>query len=105
LRDGTTTGRSTPFCRTLAALDAWQDRRGRRFPPSLRTFRRVLRVLDGGAAAAAFGIWLKGQVVSGLADAAALLIALDGKTVRGARTGDEKAPHLSLAPEHAAAKS
>jgi predicted transposase YbfD/YdcC len=81
----------------LAALDAWQDRRGRRFPPSLRTFRRVLRVLDGEAVAAAFGIWLKGQVLAGLADGAALLVALDGKTVRGARTGDGKAPHLLAA--------
>lgn len=81
----------------LAGLGAWQDRRGRRVPPSLRTFRRVLRVLDGEAVAAAFGIWLKGQVMSGLADAAVLLIALDGKTVRGARTGDGKAPHLLAA--------
>jgi hypothetical protein len=81
----------------LAALDAWQDRRGRRFPPSLRTFRRVLRVLDGEAVAAAFEAWLTGQVISGLADATPLLIALDRKTVRGARTGDGKAPHLLAA--------
>jgi len=41
----------------------------------------VLAALDGEAVAAAFGTWLIGQVMSGVADAAALLIALDGKTV------------------------
>jgi predicted transposase YbfD/YdcC len=81
----------------LAALGAWTDRRGRRVPPSRSTFRRVLRRLDGEAVAAAFGIWLKAQVVAGLADAAAVIVALDGKTVRGARTKDGKAPHLLAA--------
>ncbi len=81
----------------LAALGAWRDRRGRLVPPSLRTFRRVLGLLDAQAVAAAFGTWLKGQVTAGLADAATLLIALDGKTVRGARAGEEKAPHLLAA--------
>ena len=73
----------------LAALDARCDRRGRRVPPSASTFRRLLRLLDAEAAAAGFGTWLKGQVTAGLADAAALVIALDGKTVRGARTGND----------------
>ena len=72
----------------LEALDAWQDRRGRRIPPSLKTFRRVLRRLDAEAVGAAFGRWLTGQVLAGLADATALVVALDGKTVRGARTRD-----------------
>ena len=57
----------------------------------------MLGLLDAQAVAAAFGAWLKGQVTAGLADAAALLIALDGKTVRGARAGEEKAPHLLAA--------
>ena len=71
--------------------------RGRRVPPSRSTFRRVLRRLDAQAVAAAFGAWLKDQVLAGLADAAALVIALDGKTVRGAKAGGEKAPHLLAA--------
>ncbi len=33
-------------------------------------------------------------MLAGLADAAALVVGLDGKTVRGARTKDGKAPHL-----------
>ena len=81
----------------LEGLGAWRDRYGRRMPPSLKTFRRVLRRLDGQAVAAAFGGWLRAQVMAGLADAAALVIALDGKTVRGARTKDGKAPHLLAA--------
>jgi hypothetical protein len=81
----------------LAALGAWTDRRGRRVPPSRSTFRRVLRRLDGEVVAAVFGIWLKAQVMAGLVDAAAVIVALDGKTVRGARTRDGKAPHLLAA--------
>jgi predicted transposase YbfD/YdcC len=81
----------------LQALDARTDRPGRRVPPSASTFRRVLRRLDAQAVAAAFGAWLKGQVMAGLPDAAGLVIALDGKTVRGARSGDGKAPHLLAA--------
>jgi len=81
----------------LAALGAWTDRRGRRVPPSRSTFRRVLRRLDGEAVAAAFGIWLKARVMAGLADAAAVIAALDGTTVRGAGTKDGKAPHLLAA--------
>lgn len=43
--------------------------------------------------AAAFGGLAESQVMAGLADAA----ALEGKTVRGATTGDDKAPHLLAA--------
>jgi predicted transposase YbfD/YdcC len=80
----------------LAAVGARWDRRGCRWvAPSLATFRRVLRRVDATAVAAAFGAWLAGQVASaGLAD---LVIALDGKTLRGAKTGQDKAPHLLAA--------
>jgi hypothetical protein len=81
----------------LQAPGARRDRRGRLVPPSLSTFRRVLRKLDGQALAAAFGAWLTAQVLADLADAPSLVIALDGKTVRGARDKDGKAPHLLAA--------
>ena len=81
----------------LAALDARCDRRGRRVPPSPSTFRRLLRLLDAQAVAAASGTWLRGQVMAGLADAAALIIALDGKTV------PRSAWPASLAPRPAGA--
>jgi predicted transposase YbfD/YdcC len=80
----------------LAALGAWRDRRGRLVPPCLKTFRRVLSRLDAEAAAAGFAAWLTGQVLAGL-DPAAVQIALDGKTARGARSGDKTAPHLLAA--------
>jgi predicted transposase YbfD/YdcC len=66
-------------------------------PPSLSTFRRVLRALDGQALSAAFGAWLTARVLAGLQDAPSLVIALDGKTVRGAKGRDGKAPHLLAA--------
>jgi len=47
--------------------------------------------------AAGFETWLKGQVMAELADTVALIIALDGKTVRGAKTKDGTAPHLLAA--------
>ena len=81
----------------LEALGARRDRRGRLTAPSLSTFRRVLRKLDGQALAAAFGAWLSAQALAGPADASSLVIALDGKTVRGARGKDGKAPHLLAA--------
>jgi len=40
---------------------------------------------------------LSAQAMAGLADASFPVIALDGKTVRGARTRDGKAPHLLAA--------
>jgi predicted transposase YbfD/YdcC len=81
----------------LQAPGAWRGRRGRMVPPSLSTFRRVLRALDGQALAAAFGAWLTAQVPAGLADASSPAVALDGKTVRGARGKNGKAPHLLAA--------
>jgi predicted transposase YbfD/YdcC len=72
----------------LQALDARTDRAGRLIPPSASTVRRVLRRLDAQAVAAAFGSWLTVQVMAGLADAPTVVIALDGKTVRGARAKD-----------------
>lgn len=65
-------------------------------PPSASTFRRVLWLLHA-TAAAAFGAWLICQVLAGLADADAIMIALDGKTVPGARTKDGKVPRLLAA--------
>ena len=41
----------------LAALGARRDWKGRLVPPSLSTFRRVPRRLDGQALAAVFGAW------------------------------------------------
>jgi predicted transposase YbfD/YdcC len=82
----------------LAALGARWDRRGRRrIAPSPATFRRVLKRVDATAVAAAFGAWLAGQLSTASPDLDGLVIALDGKTMRGARAGEDKAPHLLAA--------
>jgi hypothetical protein len=60
----------------LAALGARRDRRGRMVPPSLSTFRRVLRVLDGQALAAAFGSWLTAQLLAGRGGFRVALVAV-----------------------------
>jgi DDE_Tnp_1-associated len=81
-----------------AALGARWDRRARRrIAPSPATFRRVLRRVDATAVAAAFGAWLAGQLSAASADLDGLVIALDGKTMRGAKAGEDKAPHLLAA--------
>lgn len=78
----------------LAALGARRDRRGRLVVPAPATFRRVLKRVDATALAAAFGTWLAGQLSLDLAE---VVIAIDGKTLRGARAGQAKAPHLLAA--------
>ncbi len=64
-------------------------------PPSEPTFRRVLQRLDAAALDAALGRWLAQQT-----RLAGQGLALDGKTVRGAREGAQPAPHLLSAVLH-----
>jgi hypothetical protein len=63
-----------------------------------KTFRRVLAYLDAAVLdglIAAF-MWTRTHVVDGRR-----VIAIDGKTVRGARTLSQAAPHLAAALDHA----
>lgn len=67
----------------------------RKKPPSEPTFRRTLQRLDAKSLDCQIGQWLVTQnILSGKA------IAVDGKTVRGARDGEKKAPHLLSAVLH-----
>lgn len=66
--------------------------------PDASTFRKVLARLDAGALdqlAGAF-MWTRTRVAGGRR-----VIAIDGKTVRGARTAGTAAPHLVSAFDHA----
>jgi len=65
--------------------------------PDESTFRRVFARVDADALAAAIGAWLwtRTTVVTGRR-----VISLDGKTVRGARAGQQSAPHLVAALDH-----
>jgi len=64
-------------------------------PPSEPTFRRVLQRVDAAAVDRAVGAWVAAQ-----GPLAGQAIAVDGKTVRGARDGAQKAPHLLSAVLH-----
>jgi predicted transposase YbfD/YdcC len=65
--------------------------------PSEPTFRRVLEALDPDLLSALFGAWMSVRVRQ---DGEQVVVALDGKTVRGAKNGPNGAPHLVAALEH-----
>lgn len=98
-----------PGARSFAAVAQWvadQDtsrlaRLGldRATPPSEATFRRVFTGLDPDVLDGVLGAWFwtRTATVQGRR-----VIAIDGKTVRGARTASSDAPHLVAAFDHAA---
>lgn len=61
------------------------------------TLRRVIEALDAEVFSLVCGAWLRLRATT---VAGRLVIALDGKTVRGARDGDSHAPHLVAAFTH-----
>ncbi len=67
-------------------------------PPSEATLRRVVAGIDREALEAVAAAWTAGQLPG--PGTARLAVAIDGKTVRGARTGDRPAPHLLAACTH-----
>lgn len=62
--------------------------KGRRIAPSEPTLRRAIRDVDAEALDRAIGAWLTTQVRKGNIDEQKLVIALDGKVVRGAWTDE-----------------
>ncbi len=66
--------------------------------PSEATLRRVIEALDAEILSLICGAWLR---VRAITNAGRLVIALDGKTVRGARDAEASAPHLVAAFTHA----
>jgi len=69
--------------------------------PSEATLRRVVCGVDREAFEAVAAAWTAGQLPGPAPAAARLAVAIDGKTVRGARTGEKAAPHLLAACTHA----
>lgn len=61
------------------------------------TFRRAFAAIDAEKLDAVLGAWVWTRTVQGTGR---LVIAIDGKTVRGARTKDGQAPHLVAALAH-----
>jgi hypothetical protein len=66
-------------------------------PPSEATIRRVAGAVDVQALEAVIAAWTAGQLKP---ETGWLAVAVDGKTVRGARVGDRAAPHLLSAATH-----
>jgi len=72
-------------------------RLGKHVPPSHKTIKRAVRRIDAKAADRQLCAWLRAEAAAGRLDWRH--IAAGGKTVRGARDGGGKAPHLLSAYE------
>ena len=68
--------------------------------PHEETFRRALGKIDAGALDAAMGTWLFEQAKRGRVADNQLVLALDGKSLRGSTRGDGRAVHLFSAMLH-----
>ncbi len=68
-------------------------RLGRYVPPSHKTIKRAVRKVDARAADEQMCAWLRAEAAAGRLTWRWRHIAVDGKTVRGARDGQD-APHL-----------
>jgi hypothetical protein len=93
------------------AADSPQDvlrRLGAKYHPVKRrylaphdaTFRRALAAVDAGALDEVVGAWLLEQVRAGRVEEDQLVLALDGKSRRGAQRDDDRAVHLFSAMVH-----
>ena len=68
--------------------------------PDLATIWRVLTTVDPAALDAAVGAWVASQLAGLRRPGARVVVAVDGKTVRGARNADGAAPHLLACLDH-----
>src|SRR6266699_1327313 len=92
--------------RSFAAIGQWAADAGQdvlavlgadRGPAEESTFRRAFAMLDPGRLDQVLGAWLWTRAVQ---VGGRLVIAIDGKAVRGAKNKDGKAPHLVAALAH-----
>ena len=72
----------------------YNSRLGRYVPPSHKTIKRAVRAVDAAAADEQMCAWLRAEAAAGRLRWRWRHIAVDGKTVRGARDDGGKAPHL-----------
>jgi predicted transposase YbfD/YdcC len=68
--------------------------------PDLVTIWRVLTSVDPAALDAAVGAWVSAQLAFRRPPGQRVVVAVDGKTVRGARSRDGTAPHLLACLDH-----
>jgi len=85
----------------LLALGAAPDPLTRKVSaPSEATIRRVASAVDADAFGAVVAAWTAAQLDWADPEVSRRAVAIDGKTVRGARDGDKVAPHLLAACTH-----
>jgi predicted transposase YbfD/YdcC len=88
--------------RSYAAIAEWaaDARLGLAGPvPDPVTIWRVLTTVDPAALDRAIGAWVSARLAA-IGPPCRRVVAVDGKTVRGARTGDGTAPHLLACLDH-----
>lgn len=68
--------------------------------PSESTLRRVAEAVDATRLSSRIGLWLRSRADRRRAARSRVVIAVDGKTTRGARVADTTAPHLLAAFDH-----
>jgi predicted transposase YbfD/YdcC len=68
--------------------------------PDPATIWRVLTAVDPAALDAAAGVWVNAQLAARRPLGLRVVLAVDGKTVRGARSADGSAPHLLACLDH-----
>jgi len=68
--------------------------------PSMATIRRAVLGVDADLLDAVWTAWVAARASRAPAPAQLVALAVDGKTVRGARRGDGRAPHLVAAVDH-----
>ncbi len=68
--------------------------------PSEPTIRRIATRVDPEAVEAVVAAWTAGRLGTAPSGAGRVAVAVDGKTVRGARVGEQTAPHLLAAATH-----
>jgi len=95
--------------RSFAAIAEWAGdagpelRAGLRLPgavPDLVTIWRVLTAVDPAALDRVLGSWVTAMVAARRAPGRRPVLAVDGKTLRGARAGQSPAPHLLACLDH-----
>jgi predicted transposase YbfD/YdcC len=95
--------------RSFAAIAEWaadagpELRAGLGLPgavPDLVTIWRVLTAVDPAALDRVLGSWVTARVAARRAPGRRPVLAVDGKTLRGARTGESPAPHLMACLDH-----
>ena len=68
--------------------------------PDLVTIWRVLTATDPAALDRAIGSWVTAQLAEACPGPVRAVLAVDGKTLRGARAGQDRAPHLMACLDH-----